>query len=218
MQCLSRKCLPEKSCSHCVRLLVMSWLFKDVVVITKEIMFWLFKDPINSGLTQLNHTQTNSKKWPKGLKDQNAPNGFCSRKTTNKIFMYLLAPFILQNFYKKMSELIREPFLGPKQPICPEQNFMVQTIVITFIYLLAVFIEQNLKKFLQRIQNYDGVPFLAPKWSIFPKHFIFLENYHYHSHLPISPFYCTKFKKNTSNESRVMRMCNLWAKMAHFPK
>ena len=30
----------------------MSWLFKDLVVIMKEIMFWLFKDPINSGLAQ----------------------------------------------------------------------------------------------------------------------------------------------------------------------
>ena len=72
-----------------------------------------------------------------------------------------------------MLELIREPFLGPKQPICPEQNFLVQTIVITFIYLLAIFIVQNLKKFLQRIQNYDDAPFLGPKWSIFPKHFFF---------------------------------------------
>ena len=107
--------------------------------------------------------------------------------------MYLLAPFILQNFYKKMLELIREPFLGPKQPICPEQNFLVQTIVITFIYLLAIFIVQNLKKFLQRIQNYDDAPFLGPKWSIFPKHFFFFENYYHHSHLPISPFYCAKF-------------------------
>ena len=33
-------------------------------------------------------------------KDQIAPNDFFSQKTTNKIFMYLLAPFILQNFKK----------------------------------------------------------------------------------------------------------------------
>ena len=31
----------------------MSWLFKDPVVIVKEIMSWLFKDPINSGLAPL---------------------------------------------------------------------------------------------------------------------------------------------------------------------
>ena len=33
-------------------------------------------------------------------------------------------------------------------PVCPEQNFLVQTIIITFIYLLTFFIGQNLKKIL----------------------------------------------------------------------
>ena len=41
------------------------WLFKDLVVIMKEIMSWLFMDPINSGLAQTDHAQSNSKKWPK---------------------------------------------------------------------------------------------------------------------------------------------------------
>ena len=49
----------------CLRILIMSWLFKDPVVIMKEIMSWLFKDPINSGLAQFGHVQSNSK-WPKG--------------------------------------------------------------------------------------------------------------------------------------------------------
>ena len=44
----------------------MSWLFKDLVVIMKEIMLWLIKDPINSGLIQFGLAQSNSKKWPKG--------------------------------------------------------------------------------------------------------------------------------------------------------
>ena len=40
--------------------------------------------------------------------------------------MYLSAPFNLQNFYKKNLRVDSElwgcvPFLGPKQPICPEQ-------------------------------------------------------------------------------------------------
>ena len=34
---------------------IMSWLFKDPVVIMKEIMYWLFKGPINSGLAQFDH-------------------------------------------------------------------------------------------------------------------------------------------------------------------
>ena len=49
--------------------------------------------------------------------------------------------------------------------------FLVQTIIITFIYLLALFIVQNFKKFLQWIQSYEDAPFLGPKWSICPNFF-----------------------------------------------
>ena len=42
---------------------IMSWLFKNPVVIMKEIMSWLFKDLINSGgLAQFDHVQSSSKK------------------------------------------------------------------------------------------------------------------------------------------------------------
>ena len=92
----------------------MSWLFKDPVVIMKEIISWLFKDPINCGLTQFDHAQSNCPKW------------FFSRKTPYKISMYLLAPFILQNFLKNLRA---DPelwgcaiFLDVKWTICPEQN------------------------------------------------------------------------------------------------
>ena len=34
------------------------------------------------------------------------------------------------------------PFSGPNWPICPEQIFLAQTIIITFIYLLAPLIAQ----------------------------------------------------------------------------
>ena len=44
-------------------------------------------------------------------------------KTTNKVFMCLLAPFILQNFKKNSEEPIQSyedvPFLGPKWSVCP---------------------------------------------------------------------------------------------------
>ena len=101
-------------------------LIKDLVVIMKEIMSWLFKDPINSGLTQFDHTQSNSKKWPKVKKDQIAPNEFFSGKITNKIFMYLLAPFILQNFWKILRgnpELSRCAIFGPKMTHLSWTNF-----------------------------------------------------------------------------------------------
>ena len=48
----------------------------------KEIMSWLFEDPINSGLAQFDHTQSNSK------------------TIINIILICLLAPFIVQNFKK----------------------------------------------------------------------------------------------------------------------
>ena len=45
---------------------------------------------------------------------------------------------------------------------------------------------------------------------------LFLENYYYHSHLPISSFHCAKFKKNSSSGSRVTRMHNFWAQNGPF--
>ena len=59
-------------------------------------------------------------------------------------------------------------FQAQNGPFVMNKIFLVQTIIITFIYLLALFIVQNLKKSLQQIQSYD-VPFLGPKWSICPK-------------------------------------------------
>ena len=86
-------------------------------------------------------------------------------------------------------------FWAQNNPIVVTKTFLVQTIIITFIYLLALAIVQNLKKFLQQIQSYVDAPLLGPKWSICPKQKVFLENYHYHFHLPISPFHWEKFKK-----------------------
>ena len=90
--------------------------------------------------------------------------------------MYLLVSLILQSFFKKILELIqiyedKHHFRDQNGPFVLNENFLVQTIVITFIYLLALFIVQNLKKFLQRIQNYDDAPFLGPKWPICPNCF-----------------------------------------------
>ena len=74
---------------------------------------------------------------------------FFSRKTTNQIFMYLLAPFIMQNF----------------------------------------------KQFLEPIQSYEDVPFSDPKWPIGPEQKFFGTNHYYYFHLPIGPFHSAKFLK-----------------------
>ena len=62
--------------------------------------------------------------------------------------MYLLASFILQNFRKVLMRMYH--FLAKNDPFV-RKFFSVQTIIITFIYLLAPFIQQNSKKFLEPI-------------------------------------------------------------------
>ena len=107
---LSNSILPEKSCLHCLKILIMSWLFKDTVVIMKEIVPWLFfEDPINSGIAQL------------AMANQALKNGL---KASNKINC---PNFLFCKILRKFSELIQSyddvPFLDPEWPICPEQFF-----------------------------------------------------------------------------------------------
>ena len=64
-------------------------------------------------------------------------------------------------------------FRAQNGPFVMNKFFLVQTIMITFIYLLALFIVQNLKKFLLWIRSYEDAPFLGPKWSICSKQFFF---------------------------------------------
>ena len=81
--------------------------------------------------------------------------------------MYLSAPFILQNFKKILRadlELWGCAIFKPKMAHLSWTNFfLAQTIIITFLYLLALFTVQNFKKFLQWIPSYEDTPFLGPK-------------------------------------------------------
>ena len=97
--------------------------------------------------------------------------------------------------------------------------FLVQTIIIIFIYLLALFIVQNLKKFLQWIQSYEDVPFLGSKWSIYLKQknsfwkiinitLIYL----------LVPFIVQNFKKILPADPELWGCAIFGPKMAHFPK
>ena len=71
-------------------------------------MLRLIKDPVNNGLAQFYHTQSNSKKWPNGLKDKISSNKFFSRKTTKKqLFHVPISTFPSANFFKKVFELIQ---------------------------------------------------------------------------------------------------------------
>ena len=68
-------------------------------------------------------------------------------KKQNKIFMYLFALFILENF-KRPRVLRMHHFRAQNGPFVLNKNVLVQTIIITFIYILALFILQNFKKIL----------------------------------------------------------------------
>ena len=46
-------------------------------------------------------------------------------------------------------------------------------INIISMYLSAPFTVQNLKKFLELIQNYEDAQFLGPKWPICPQQILF---------------------------------------------
>ena len=77
-------------------------------------------------------------------------------------------------------------------PFVPNKCLFLQTIIITFIYLLAFFIVQNLKQI-----------FL---WKFINIIFIYL----------LAPFIVQNLKKNSSSRSRVMRIHNLWAQNGPF--
>ena len=102
-------------------------------------------------------------------------------------------------------------------PLVKNKIFLVQTITISFIYLLALFIVQNLEKLLQRIQNYEvchfcpqNGPFFAPIffWKVINIILIYL----------LAPFIGQNLKKNSPSGSRVMKMCNFWLQNGPLPQ
>ena len=135
--------------------------------------------------------------------------------------MYLLAPFILQNF-KKIHRADPElqiqmcHFRDQNGPFVMNKTFLVQTIIITFIYLLALFTVQNLKKFLPRIsrvlrmchfwgQNGPFAPNKSFFWKIINIILIYL----------LAPLTGQNFKKILP----ALWGCAIFGpKMAHFPK
>ena len=98
------------------------------------------------------------------------------------------------------------------------KNFLLQTIIITLIYLLALFIVQNLKKFLQRIQSYEDAPFLGPKWSICPKQIFFWKIINIILIYLLAPFIVQNFKKILPADPELWGCAIFGPKMAHFPK
>ena len=110
-------------------------------------------------------------------------------------------------------------FQAQNDPIAPKKNFLVQTIIITFIYLLALFIVQTLKKFLEQIQSYEDVPFLGPKWSICPKHILFFwKIIDIILIYLLALFIAQNFKKFFPADPELWGCAIFGPEMAHFPK
>ena len=126
-----------------------------------------------------------------------------------------ISPFHSAKFLKSSRVMRVFHFRAQNCPFALNKSFLVQTIIITFIYLLALFFVQNLKKFLQRIQSYEDVPFLGPKWSIC-SNFLFWKIINITLMYLLAPFIGQNLKKNSSSESRVMRMHNFWAQHGPF--
>ena len=137
--------------------------------------------------------------------------------------MYLLVPFILQNVCKKILELIESyedvrQFRDQNGPFVLNKNFLVQAIVITFIYLLALFIVQNLKKILTTDPELWRCTILRPKvvhlrettffWIIVTIILIYL----------LALFIVQNFKKILAADPELWGCAIFGPKMAHFPK
>ena len=107
-------------------------------------------------------------------------------------------------------------FRTQNDPFVMNKIFLVQTIM-SFIYLLAVFIVQNLKKFLQWIQSHEDVPFLDPKWSTCPKQIFFWKIINIILIYLLAPFTVQNSKKILPVDLELR--CTIFGpEMAHFHK
>ena len=117
--------------------------------------------------------------------------------------MYLLSPFILQNFERILRA---DPELSGCAIFWPQIAHL--SLNKFFCYKPLLLLSSTCLKFLQQIHSYEDAPLFCPKWYIYPN--FFLENY-YHFHLTVSPFHCATFqKKNPSSGSSVMMIRNVW--------
>ena len=156
----SHKCLPEKSCLHCLRILIMSCLRIQLTVA------WL-------NLTMPNQTVKNGLKAKKIKLPQ--MSFFYQKTNTNNIFMYLLAPLVLQNFKKILRA---DPELWQCAIFRPKMAHLSWTKIFRYkpLLLSSTYWPFHCQKFKKiQIQSYEDAPFLGSKWSICPKQFFFLK-------------------------------------------
>ena len=170
----SHKYFPEKSCLDCLQILIISWLFKNPVVIMKKIMPCLFKDTINSGLAQFDYAQSNSKNGLKAKRERSNChkwNFFLEKQLIKLSCNYY--PLSFCKIFKKFLELIQShedvPFLSPKWPICPEENFFGTNHYYYFQLPIGPFQSAKFLKILTADPELWGCTIFGPKMAHFPK-------------------------------------------------
>ena len=131
-------------------------------------MFW-------HNLTMPNQTVKNRLKTKKIKLPQMI---FFSLKTTNKIFMYLLTPFILQNFKKILRadpELWGCAIFGPKMAHLSWTKFFwyKPLLLLSSTYWPFSLGKTKKKKFLLQIQSYEDAPFWAQNGPLAPNKIFF---------------------------------------------
>ena len=88
------------------------------------------------------------------------------------------------------------PFLGPKWPICHKKFFLCTNHYYYFIYLLALFTVQNLKKKYSKSRVMRMHQFCAPNGSLAPNKNLFLKkNINIIFIYLLAPFILQNFKK-----------------------
>ena len=149
------------------------------------------------------------------LKRSNCPKwNFFSK---NKIFMYLLAPFILKNFKRILRA---DPELSGYTMFGHKMAHLSWTIFFRYKPLPSLSstywpfsLCKIYKKFLQPIQSCEDAPFLDPKWSICPRKLLisFSSNYY--------PLSLCKISKKILPAGPALWGCAVFGpKIIHLPK
>ena len=99
-------------------------------------------------------------------------NYFLQKQETFSCTYYSLS------FCKILKELLQLIQQAQDGPFVLNKFFLVQTIIIFFIYLLALFIVQNLQKIATADPKLWGCTIFGPKMVHLPKTIFFSENYY----------------------------------------
>ena len=110
-------------------------------------------------------------------------------------------------------------FRAQNGPFVMNKIFLVQTIIITFIYLLALFIGQNLKKKIIADPELWGCAIFGPKMVHLPHRIFFLKIINIIFIYVLAPFIVENFLKILPADLELWGCANFGlSKMAHFLK